>query len=421
MIKFLATSDWHLGNAVFGIDRRDEFEHYMDWLFGVIRERMPDVLLVAGDIFDNSNPSSESQKMYYDFLRRLYRECEGMETILIAGNHDSAGRLEAPREILSELNVIVRGYVRQCARKPDYNDLIVPVHSKDGSETALVMAVPYLRDGDYEKLEDGYSNNVKGFIRKMVDVAETRRNPKEALILLAHLYARNADVAKNQEQSERIVVGGAEQVDIADLNGDIDLTILGHIHKRQLIDGNMNMRYIGSALPMSFAEKYYHHGTEMFTFFDGKLDTDNIIFDEFKPLHRLITIPENSLCGLEKEVLLDNIKKLSVEPVGEEPLLKVFVNLLRPDISLQKEIETALVGKNIMLSGTQVYFPEKKYGASKETLVSFDDIKNDPMSMLKKIFKANSKGGEMDGKLERLAQKAIDAVNEDYNKTKEET
>lgn len=419
MIKILATSDWHLGNAAFGIDRKDEFCHFMSWLFDVIKMRQPDALLVAGDVFDNSNPSSESQRLYYDFLTRLYRECNGMKTVIIAGNHDSAGRLEAPRELLGVMNVEVRGYISQSDGKPVYDDLILPVTNKEGTETAWVMAVPYLRDGDFERLEDGYSNNVKGFFHKMVDVAQGKRHDGDPLILLAHLYARNADITKNGDQSERIVIGGAEQIDISDLGGDIDLTILGHIHKRQTVDGVANMRYIGSALPMSFSEKYYVHGTEMFTFSDGILDRDAILFDEYSPLHRLITIPDDISRGMEKDQLLSQIATLADEQTGREPLLKVAVNLTKPDVSLQNDIQRALVGKNIQLCAIQVYYPQRQYEENAPTLVSFDDIKKNPMDMLKKIFKSNTNGCEMEEGLERLAQQAIDAVNENYQ-TKEE-
>jgi exonuclease SbcD len=419
MIKILATSDWHLGNTAFGLERRDEFINYMQWLFDVIKERQPDVLLVAGDVFDNSNPSSEAQKLYYDFITKLVKDCQGMQTIIIAGNHDSAGRLEAPRDLLGLMNVHIRGYIKRNDGKPDYDDLIIPVMSRDGKDKAWVLAVPYLRDGDYERLEDCYSKNVKGFISKMIDVASGQRQENEALILMAHLYCRNADIAKNNEQSERIVVGGAEQVDIADLNKDIDLTVLGHIHKRQTVDGNPNMRYIGSALPMSFAEKYYKHGTELFTFENGHLNTDDIVFDEYHPLHRLITIPDNTNAGMEQEDVINKINELPEESYGHEPLLKVVVNLTTPDVSLQNDINNALTGKNIFLCGTQVHFPESKSDDNAASLVSFDKLKQEPMDMLKKIFKANSKGGEMDERLMALAQKAIDAVKEDCNDKEE--
>ena len=60
-MKILATSDWHLGNLFHGNDRLPEHKHFLKWLLGQIAEQKPDALLIAGDIFDNGNPSAEAK------------------------------------------------------------------------------------------------------------------------------------------------------------------------------------------------------------------------------------------------------------------------------------------------------------------------------------------------------------------------
>ena len=192
----------------------------------------PDVLLIAGDVFDNGNPSAASQELYFNFLHRVTTEQVGMQLVIIAGNHDSAARLEAPRALLARQGVEVRGVVKHTsAGRPDYDDLIISVHARGNEgEKAYVVAVPYLRDGDYTRGLN-YSAGVTDFLQQAVAKAQAMRRPDEAVILLAHLYARGSEIAENS--SERVVIGGAEMVVLEPLVDAVSLTLLGHIHKRE--------------------------------------------------------------------------------------------------------------------------------------------------------------------------------------------
>ena len=100
-MKILHTSDWHLGNTFHGNDRLEEHRHFFDWLLETLSDRQPDVMIVAGDIFDSPNPSASSESLFYDFLIKAANAVPGMQIVIIAGNHDSAGRLEAQERCLS--------------------------------------------------------------------------------------------------------------------------------------------------------------------------------------------------------------------------------------------------------------------------------------------------------------------------------
>jgi exonuclease SbcD len=112
-MKIIATSDWHLGNLFHGNDRLPEHKHFLNWLLDHLQLERPDALLIAGDIFDNANPSAAAQSVYYEFLAEATERCSGMSIIITAGNHDSASRLEAPRPMLVKHNVQIRGNVRR--------------------------------------------------------------------------------------------------------------------------------------------------------------------------------------------------------------------------------------------------------------------------------------------------------------------
>jgi exonuclease SbcD len=111
MIRVLHTADWHIGQTLRGYSREYEHARVFDQLIGIVAEREIDALLVAGDIFDSQNPSGEAQRLFYETIERLHRARPAMKTIITAGNHDAAGRLEAPHPLLARFNVRVVGNV----------------------------------------------------------------------------------------------------------------------------------------------------------------------------------------------------------------------------------------------------------------------------------------------------------------------
>ena len=109
-MRILHTSDWHIGHRLYERSRVDEHRKFLEWLLEIIEEREIDALLIAGDIFDTALPSAESTDLYYQFLFRLYEETSA-SAVIIAGNHDSAIRLAAPREFLKMGRIHVVGIV----------------------------------------------------------------------------------------------------------------------------------------------------------------------------------------------------------------------------------------------------------------------------------------------------------------------
>ena len=154
MIKLIHTADWHLGQVFFGNDRSSEHGHFLDWLASLLHDRQTDALLISGDVFDVANPSAASQRMFYHFLRRISAENPGLQVVIIAGNHDSAARLEAPLPLLEEINVTIKGVLKRTSEgEIDFDDLIIKLDNSEGKAEALCMAVPFLRQGDYPSVE----------------------------------------------------------------------------------------------------------------------------------------------------------------------------------------------------------------------------------------------------------------------------
>ena len=151
-MRLLHTSDWHLGQDFYRHDRHFEHKSFLDWLIQVLESEAIDVLLVSGDIFDTSNPSAAAQRMFYDFIRRAHQHCKGLQTIVVAGNHDSPGRIEAPAQLLNEFNVTVVGRVsyekQKCVSQLPF---IVPLRRRNEEQmSAVCIALPFLRSADLQ-------------------------------------------------------------------------------------------------------------------------------------------------------------------------------------------------------------------------------------------------------------------------------
>ena len=93
-VHFFHTSDWHLGQFFYNHSRHYEHEQFLGWLLQQIKLKQPHALLIAGDIFDVINPASAAQKQLYQFLADAHDIAPHMQTLMIAGNHDSGYRIE---------------------------------------------------------------------------------------------------------------------------------------------------------------------------------------------------------------------------------------------------------------------------------------------------------------------------------------
>lgn len=416
-MKFLTTSDWHIGNVFHGVDRLPEHRHFLKWLKTQIVEQRPDVLLVAGDVFDNGNPSAAAQALYYEFLAEVTTDCPWLQLVITAGNHDSAHRLEAPRALLHRHQVEVRGSVHRQWEpdgegggqwSTDFDDLLIPVTSADGNEHAVVLAVPFLRS---DVMVDGsYSKGVNVLLGQLTAKAR-ERYADVPLVMMAHMYAKGAYIAK--DSSERIVVGGMEQVDMADWDVRPDYLTCGHIHKRQLVWGTQWARYTGSVLPMSFAERDYHHGVDVVTVVAGQ--PPKVDFLEYMPQHRLVSLPEAEL----KPLLNDIAEKLPDRRDDQSADEAVYVELKLLSAQLKSEerkrIEDAVAKKNAVLCSFQLVTPNpdpSSLSADKPLSTIDDVLRRDPMEALRESFLVKHRQ-PMSERQESLLARIINKVKND--------
>jgi len=249
-MRILHTSDWHIGQKIYDQNRLDEHEQFLDWLLDTIIEKKVDILLVCGDVFDSSVPPAGAADLYYRFLFDMYQNTKA-HAVIIAGNHDSAVRLAAPREFLQMGRIHVVGGISESARE-------CVVHLDVDGTSAAIAAVPYLNEGDilpHVSLEGEVERSMRyrEAVKRVYEECLSAMNT-DVKVLMGHYFIQGGTTS----DSERLVqIGGINPVRTTDLP-DADYIALGHLHRPQHIKGNgCPVVYSGSPLPLSFKEAEY--------------------------------------------------------------------------------------------------------------------------------------------------------------------
>jgi len=289
-MTLLHTSDWHLGRMLYTKkERSEEHTRFMEWLLDTIRENSVDILLVAGDVFDSTLPGNASLKLYYDFLLKV-RNSGCRHVVIVGGNHDSPSLLEAPKEILSALNVIVVGKASENVK-----DEVFVLSEKNEQPLAIVCAVPFLRERDISKYKEGetYSDRSKRIadcIRKHYDaVAEIAKNrQKEYSMVLPIIATGHLSVSGGMagDGVRETYIGG-----IGCLENDIfpscfDYVALGHYHIHSVISDTT--RYCGSPIPMGFGEAKQQKKVVVVNFENGCKKINEIPVPVFQKLETIV-------------------------------------------------------------------------------------------------------------------------------------
>ncbi len=257
-MKLLHTSDWHLGRSLYDRKRYAEFEAFLDWLAGFIKDEQIDILLVAGDVFDSSSPGNRAQELYYRFLWSISQSC-CRHVVITGGNHDSPTFLDAPKNLLHALNISVVGAITE---NPE--DEICIMKNRSGENEAIVCAVPFLRDRDIRTVEAGENpddktkkllENISRHYRDIAAAARKHQDEKNRVpvIGMGHLFTRNARTSEGDGVRE-LYIGTLAHIDGDAVSEGFDYMALGHLHMAQIAGNSDRVRYCGSPIPMGFSE-----------------------------------------------------------------------------------------------------------------------------------------------------------------------
>jgi DNA repair protein SbcD/Mre11 len=352
MMRLLHTSDWHLGQEFHEHPRDHEHEAFLSWLADALEEHRIDALIVAGDIYDSQNPPIVAQKQLYRFIAGIRGRMPKLDIVLVGGNHDSAGRLEAPGPLLEPLGVRVVGSLARAADGSlDVERLTVPLRDAAGAVRAVCAAVPFLRLTDLPPANDDAITDplvwgVRQVYAEILDTIARALEPEQSLIATGHCYMTGCDLT---ELSERRILGGNQHALPVDIFPDtVTYAALGHLHKAQKVGGQERVRYSGSPLPLSVAERDYRHQV-LLVDLDGPTATVTAL-----PVPRVVDIiripargaatPDEALAALRA------LEANTDRPRALWPYLHVAVAAPGPVPGLRRDVEEAIADKGLRLA-----------------------------------------------------------------------
>ncbi|MCL6478742.1 MAG: exonuclease subunit SbcD, partial [Peptococcaceae bacterium] len=206
-MRFLHTSDWHLGRTLEGRSRQAEQEEFLEELCRLADEEKIDAVLVAGDVFDAFNPPAAAEQLFYDALDNLAAGGR-RAVVVIAGNHDSPDRLVAASPLARRQGIVLLGlpndepsfmpstdndHARVMAGGPSWLELAVP----GCDHTAVLLALPYpsearLKEILHDSLEDDAAAQqaYTSRIRRLFGQLAKNYRPDTVNLALSHIFVQ---------------------------------------------------------------------------------------------------------------------------------------------------------------------------------------------------------------------------------------
>lgn len=388
ILRILHTADWHLGKNLEGLSRMDEQEKFLDDFVEIVKENNIDLVIIAGDIYDSSNPPAKAEKMFYDTLKKLSANGERM-ILVISGNHDNPERLVAAVPLAKSHGIMMVGTPKSIVEVGEYGENKV-LNSGEGfveieinNEKAVILTVPYpsekrlnevlygVMDETCEKLKS-YGDRIKSLFDSL------KENYREDTINLAvaHIFAIGAENAGSERNIE---LGGSFIVDKECFPlEEAQYIALGHIHKPMILPGtNKKVRYAGS--PLQYNKKEISFKKKCFII-DAKAgeeaNIEEVEFKIYKPIEiwkcnsieEAITMCEENKekeCWVYLEVKTD--RYIREDEIKTMKKFKDDIIEIIPKITLEEEI---YVENNLSEKSFQelfVDFYEKERGVKPES------------------------------------------------------
>lgn len=341
-MKVLHTSDWHLGQQFYDYSRQQEHQAFLAWLIDALEAEQVDLLLISGDIYHTATPSTQAEQLLYDFVKSAKVRCPSLHIVIIAGNHDSPARIETAKPLLERFDTHVFG--RFSKNEPQLSVLRLQI----ANENAAIIAMPFLRPHDINASQEElsrYEQAVKGAYESALN--SFSQQEQECLIVLGHLHAKGGDISQDSERN--LSIGGFDSLSCAIFPAQADYVALGHLHKAQQVNGQANIRYSGSPLPLSFSERNYQHQVLLAEFIEGRLSTVKPLYI---PRHKEIyLIPDKGALMLDE--LCDALRQFAVDNDKPTPYLRLKMDARETDSQFRVKIDDAMAHLNVHFCGIE--------------------------------------------------------------------
>jgi len=398
-MKILHTSDWHLGKKLESLSRIEEQREVMKEILEIAERESVDVVLIAGDIFDTYNPSTEAEELYYKTIKRLSRD-GSVPVIVIAGNHDSPERIDAPRPLAVENGIIVVGEPNQKLSKFKTEKGIELIKSDEnflelklpnGRKNLRIITVPYtneLRAKEYLESEKGDEGLRKYLRERWKKLSERYFDKKGVNILIGHLLiSERFDSLPEEPEGEKPIfkAGLKEMLLINDLPDGLDYVALGHLHRYQVVFfDKYPIVYSGSPLAYGLSESEQDKFVVIVDFNKNPTELKPIMLKKAKKIYRkrfnsindaLDWLKDNQNCFVEITIKI----KEYISSDDRKKLLNAHNGIIAiiPEIETEeKQYDYTLINKDIDELFKEFFKRETGKNPNDEIMEIFKEIVN---------------------------------------------
>lgn len=401
-MRLLHTSDWHLGKKLNNFDRLEEQRIVMREIVSIADEQNVDMVVVAGDLFDTYNPSSDAQQLLYQTLYELSHDGQ-RPVIAIAGNHDSPDRVESPEVLAQVSGIFMFGYPNSMPgnayihkkfhitqKAQGFMEIQIPgcmapiriLHTPFTNQERLQAYLGVTEDEEQKALR----NQLQKMWQKMADMYCDNAGVN---ILVAHQFVINNEndtEVKEPDDENAVNVGGTSAIFSYNIPRQIQYTALGHLHQCKKV-GDNNIWYSGSPLEYSFAETNQDKFVLVSDIEPNKeLSVNKILLKSGCKLKRMTFnnildatnwLVQNRNCWVELTIVSDNYLSHSDKQMLYDASDKIVaiipqVNTIGDTLSAGNKINSIRTDKTALFKS---YFTKMKGGEPDQSLIDlFNEI-----------------------------------------------
>ncbi|EKO3408661.1 exonuclease SbcCD subunit D [Vibrio fluvialis] len=245
-MKFLHTSDWHLGRQFHNVSLLEDQRYVLKQLIDYLNNNAVDAVIVAGDVYDRSVPPTVAIELLDEVVSSICTDLN-IPMIMIPGNHDGAKRLGFAAKQMKDAGLHIIS---------DFEQMMTPVVlESDQAGDVAFYGMPY---NDPEQVRHHYQNSVTTHDEAhqfLCECIKAQRDTSQRHVLISHCFV---DGAMESDSERPLSIGGSDRVNHEHF-ADFDYVALGHLHQPQK-KGEEHIRYSGSLMKYSFSEQHQKKG-----------------------------------------------------------------------------------------------------------------------------------------------------------------
>ena len=351
-MRIIHTADWHIGKSLDGFSRLEEQKKFLDVFVEQVERISPDIIIIAGDIFDTANPSAVAETLFYDTLSKISANTSAL-IVIIAGNHDSPKRLASAKSLAKSHGIIIYESHDDDIEVGKYKNANV-ISCNDGvikveinSKTTNILAMPYISENrlgesfaDLSKSDEDTAKSFQEKFETLIRKKEEFFDKDEFNIMIAHLFAIKASIS---DEKVGYSLGGAYIVDSSAFAKTADYIALGHVHKYQVVGGTDKRAYY-SGSPI------HYNKTEFKT--QKKVILDIIIDDEKNLSVNEIEIPIFKKIEIWNANSIEEAVTMSLDKKDEESF--VYLNIKTDKVISNDDIRQIKSNKRDIIQITPI-------------------------------------------------------------------